>query len=104
MLLLQKLMFCCYSPYSAFCVISAVALSHNYLMLFAGPEGWDEYFPACGGDKQSPININTQYTQFKNFTPFEFTNFDRKYSHLVIKNTGASGRGNLYHLLVYMYL
>lgn len=60
-----------------------------------GPEGWDEYFPACGGDNQSPINIDSRRTQFKNMTPFSFTNFDRKYSHLVIKNTGASGKATI---------
>jgi len=68
----------------------SAAWSYDYMAAALGPEGWEEYFPACGGESQSPININTQYTQFKNFTPFEFTNFDRKYSHLVIKNTGAS--------------
>lgn len=69
---------------------ASAAWSYDYMAAVLGPEGWDEYFPACGGDNQSPINIDSRQAQFKNMTPFTFTNFDRKYSHLVIKNSGSS--------------
>ena len=54
---------------------------------------------ACGGKKQSPIDIQTsEVVNDKNLTEFMFTEYDVKPTAMTMKNNGHTGRHNLYQL------
>jgi carbonic anhydrase len=56
-----------------------------------GPDHWGEFFPSCGGQAQSPINIIT--SEAVGFSPndFVFTNYDRV-AEYTLKNSGHSSQ------------
>lgn len=52
-----------------------------------GPDVWSEKFPICAGQFQSPINILTACTVYKNFTPFEFqSGFTERHNFTLLNN------------------
>ncbi|CAF0769021.1 unnamed protein product [Rotaria sordida] len=53
-----------------------------------GPDIWSEYYPLCSGKSQSPINILTACTVYKDFQPFNFIlTLDEKH-YFTLKNNG----------------
>ncbi|CAF3183809.1 unnamed protein product, partial [Rotaria sp. Silwood2] len=53
-----------------------------------GPDVWSEYYPLCDGKSQSPINILTACTVYKDFKPFTFiSTYDEKHT-FTLKNNG----------------
>ncbi|XP_077167421.1 carbonic anhydrase 4 isoform X2 [Paroedura picta] len=61
------------------------------------PRKWVNLFPACGGKKQSPINIVTSKVEIDwNLKPFEFINYQvKQQTDWNITNTGHSVQVNL---------
>lgn len=53
-----------------------------------GPDVWSEDFPRCNGQRQSPINIKTECTDFTPFGRFNFTNEHSEVKNFVIENNG----------------
>jgi carbonic anhydrase len=53
-----------------------------------GPDVWKDFFPACGGSSQSPINIKTACTTFKSFEPFLFSSGYNLTQDFTLTNTG----------------
>ncbi|CAF0851838.1 unnamed protein product [Rotaria sordida] len=69
-----------------FLLISISADQWNYGNL--GPDIWSEYYPLCSGKSQSPINILTACTVYKDFQPFNFIlTLDEKH-YFTLKNNG----------------
>lgn len=51
------------------------------------PEHWDHANGACGGTKQSPINIVTRKTILDNYlTPFRFSNYQNVFRSTIVNN------------------
>lgn len=60
-------------------------------MLFAVPAAWNEVNNACGGNRQSPINIVTKKTkQDSRLTAFKFTGYTEVFTSM-LKNNGQTG-------------
>jgi carbonic anhydrase len=53
-----------------------------------GPDVWKDFFPACGGSSQSPINIKTACTTFKSFEPFHFSSEYDSVQDFILTNNG----------------
>jgi len=53
-----------------------------------GPDVWSETYPTCGGQSQSPINILTACTVYKNFTPFIFGSGYNEEHNFTLTNNG----------------
>jgi carbonic anhydrase len=53
-----------------------------------GPDVWSEIYPACGGQLQSPINILTACTVYKNFTPFKLGSGYNENHNFTLTNNG----------------
>lgn len=53
-----------------------------------GPDAWDETYPTCGGQVQSPINILTACTVYKNFSSFTFGSGYAEEHHFTLTNNG----------------
>ncbi|CAF4274653.1 unnamed protein product [Rotaria sp. Silwood2] len=53
-----------------------------------GPDVWMEMFPACGGKKQSPINIRTRCTVYQAFELFNFTSIHYEQIKFKLTNNG----------------
>ncbi|CAF0865752.1 unnamed protein product [Rotaria sordida] len=69
-----------------FLLVSISADQWNYGNL--GPDIWSEYYPLCSGKSQSPINILTACTVYKDFQPFNFIlTLDEKH-YFTLKNNG----------------
>jgi carbonic anhydrase len=54
-----------------------------------GPDHWAEFYPACGGQSQSPVNIISASTVPFNPPDLVFTNYDRVATYTLL-NTGHS--------------
>ena len=58
-----------------------------------GPDVWSETYPTCGGQLQSPINILTACTTYKNLTSFVYgTGYDDTHN-FTLKNNGHTVLG-----------
>ncbi len=53
-----------------------------------GPDVWSERYPTCGGQLQSPINILTACTMYRNFTPFLFGSDYSEQHNFTLRNNG----------------
>ncbi|CAF0823543.1 unnamed protein product [Adineta steineri] len=53
-----------------------------------GPDVWSEKYPTCGGQLQSPINILTACTVYKNFTSFIFASGYNEQHNFTLTNNG----------------
>ena len=52
-----------------------------------GPDIWPDLFPTCGQRSQSPINIRTTYTIYKDLPCFQFSSqYDRKQDFRLTNN------------------
>ena len=51
-------------------LVSASVNQWNYNHL--GPDIWGDYYPLCMGKSQSPINILTACTTYRDLEPFKF--------------------------------
>ncbi len=58
-----------------------------------GPDVWSEQYPTCGGQLQSPINILTACTTYKNFTPFVFGSGYNEEHNFTLRNNGHTIMG-----------
>ncbi|KAK2170294.1 hypothetical protein LSH36_3g05055 [Paralvinella palmiformis] len=59
------------------------------LMLSGGPAHWKDEFPNCGGQKQTPIYILTNQTEYYDeLKPFTFINYDNDKPVLHLENNG----------------
>lgn len=57
-----------------------------------GPSRWKDYYPECGGDLQSPINIRTQECVAHKFrNPLMYPMSDKSPTKVTIENNGYSG-------------
>ena len=64
------------------------------LLLLSGPSHWKAMHgnEACGGKKQSPINIEvSQAVSNDNLTKLTFTGYDTKPTSMLLKNNGHTG-------------
>ncbi|KAG7169302.1 Carbonic anhydrase 2-like 2 [Homarus americanus] len=59
-----------------------------------GPENWPKFFPICGGDSQSPVNIETANAQSTIYLPFLFTNYNKKAATTSLMNNGHTAQVN----------
>ena len=70
-------------------------MSYGYLSLsFLGPSHWKDLRgnEACGGKKQSPVNIeNSEAVSNENLTEFTFTGYDTKPDSMLLRNNGHTG-------------
>lgn len=69
-----------------FLFIPIYANQWNYGHL--GPDVWSEFYPLCAGKSQSPINILTACTIYKDFKPFKFIGKQTEKHYFTIKNNG----------------
>ncbi|XP_046555066.1 carbonic anhydrase 7-like [Haliotis rubra] len=60
-----------------------------------GPANWTDINPTCGGQRQSPINIQAKQAQAKKYDPFVMHNFDTTNATLVLKNRGHTAQIDL---------
>jgi carbonic anhydrase len=52
-----------------------------------GPDVWSEMYPTCGGQSQSPINILTACTTYKQFQPFVLASgYDEQHNFTLTNN------------------
>ena len=56
-----------------FFICHGIVASTNWDYGKHGPNVWKDIEPNCGGQKQSPINIKTQCTEYQTFQPFDLT-------------------------------
>ncbi|XP_041938464.1 carbonic anhydrase-like [Alosa sapidissima] len=55
------------------------------------PSYWGDYYPNCNGDRQSPININTEHVKGRNdLKEFNLVNFTNKQTMKLLINNGHS--------------
>lgn len=56
------------------------------------PSRWQNHYPACGGNQQSPINIRTsQCVPHKFSKPLKYVNSDKTPTKVTLENNGYSG-------------
>jgi carbonic anhydrase len=65
----------------------------NYHSL--GPDTWSDHYPLCAGQAQSPINILTSCTHYRNIAPFNFTSAYDKEHKFTVKNNGHTIVGTI---------
>jgi carbonic anhydrase len=53
-----------------------------------GPDVWSEIYPTCGGQRQSPINILTACTMYKDFQPFVYGSAYNEQHNFTLRNNG----------------
>ena len=52
-----------------------------------GPDVWSERYPTCADEQQSPINVLTACTVYKNFAPFTFASgYENQHSFTLLNN------------------
>ncbi|CAF1320591.1 unnamed protein product [Didymodactylos carnosus] len=69
-------------------ILTHKADSTNWDYSKHGPHVWSETHPKCAGHNQSPINIQTACTVYRNFKPFHFTPDHSKQVKFTLKNNG----------------
>jgi carbonic anhydrase len=62
-----------------------------------GPDVWSERYPSCAGQSQSPINILTACTSYKNFTPFAFGAGYNEQHNFTLQNNGHTIVGTFHN-------
>ncbi|CAF3332999.1 unnamed protein product [Rotaria socialis] len=67
-----------------FVCVSANQWNYGHL----GPDVWSEYYPLCAGKSQSPINILTACTLYRDIKPFEFISTHATKNYFTVKNNG----------------
>lgn len=60
-----------------------------------GPDVWSEMYPECAGQSQSPINILTACTIYKDFPPFSLSANFNSTLNFTLTNTGNTITGAL---------
>lgn len=63
------------------------------ICLFSGPTHWHAVYPTCGGEKQSPVHIETHkvFVDHK-LTEFEMDGYDQiKNLNMSLTNNGHTG-------------
>lgn len=61
-----------------------------------GPSNWKKYYPSCGGDQQSPINVRTLKCVSHTFPkPLMYPDSDKQPTKVTIENNGYSIGWNL---------
>jgi len=65
----------------------------NYGQL--GPDIWSDYYPFCAGKSQSPINILTACTVYKNLKPFNIISSHDERHYFTLKNNGHTIIGTI---------
>ncbi|CAF4806425.1 unnamed protein product [Rotaria sp. Silwood1] len=73
--------------------ISVSGTQWNYGDL--GPDIWSEHYPSCDGQSQSPINILTACTVYKDFKPFTFISTHDEKHYFTLKNNGHTIIGTI---------
>ncbi|CAF1585489.1 unnamed protein product [Rotaria sp. Silwood1] len=73
---------------SFFLFVTCVDHVHEWDYGELGPDVWHERFPTCGGQLQSPIDILTACTTYKNFTPFTFGSGYNEQHNFKLRNNG----------------
>jgi len=58
-----------------------------------GPDVWKDYFPTCGSNAQSPINIKTACTVYQSFAPFQFSSAYDLIQNFTLTNNGHTITG-----------
>lgn len=56
---------------------------------------WKEHFASCGGEHQSPINLDLKNVTVVNYPKFNFTNYDKAFTEMVTNN----GHTGILHIL-----
>jgi len=69
-------------------VFLIIHADHEWDYSAYGPDVWSEWYPTCGGQLQSPINILTACTTYKNFTPFRFPSGYNEEHNFTLTNNG----------------
>lgn len=61
-----------------------------------GPDTWPDHFPTCGGERQSPVAIDTDEAETDiPQTPFLFSGYNAKPTTATLTNTGHSVQVNM---------
>jgi len=58
----------------------------------SGPDSWATSFQACGGSRQSPINIETGSVKLEYYQPFMFKHYDASANKMRIANNGHTAK------------
>ena len=58
-----------------------------------GPDVWYKKFPQCAGEYQSPVNIKTACTIYRQFEPFHFSSAFYKPMKFTLIHDGHSVKG-----------
>jgi carbonic anhydrase len=77
----------------SFLFISVSSNQWNYGKL--GPDIWSDTYPLCAGKSQSPINILTACTTYKNLKLFEFNSAYNEKHYFTLKNNGHTIVGTI---------
>ena len=67
-------------------------------MYYLDTKLWKEHFSACGGEHQSPINLDLKNTIVAEYESFNFHNYDKVYPE-IISNNGHTGTIELTDIL-----
>ncbi len=73
---------------------------HTLYFLHAGPENWKNLqgYSACGGQKQSPIDIATSKAEYReSLGLFSYTGYNTNPSSMTLVNNGHTGKTNRHH-------
>jgi len=73
---------------SSVCFLIYADENHSWNYAANGPDVWSVTYPTCGGQLQSPINILTACTVYKNFTPFVFGSEYNEQHNFTLTNNG----------------
>ncbi|CAF0825120.1 unnamed protein product [Adineta steineri] len=69
-------------------LLSSTVSSNQWNYGQLGPDIWSDYYPLCAGNSQSPINILTACTKYRNLKPFQLTSsYDEKH-YFTLRNNG----------------
>ncbi|KAK3893617.1 hypothetical protein Pcinc_002570, partial [Petrolisthes cinctipes] len=66
--------------------------SYNNVFGDFGPEFWEDHFPMCGGQGQSPIALENPSQTLLPLNPFIFFNFDKTPKVMHLENNGHSAQ------------
>jgi carbonic anhydrase len=72
-----------------------VKFSVILLSLFKDPNEWKEHFSSCGGEHQSPINLDLSKAMAVDYPKFSFNNYDQVFPEMVTNN-GHTGKSNAF--------
>jgi carbonic anhydrase len=84
-----------------FCVLFLISFllslvsSNQWNYGHLGPDIWSDYYPLCAGKSQSPINILTACTIYKNFKSFELPPSSDEKHFFTLKNNGHTVIGTI---------